>query len=372
MCKSKCVPYLSFPPFLFGRFSLVFLFFFLLMAFAPAPLSASRLLDTDTYDKRPVALIKVVSAEDGRSLRSYPLDISGCGGKDKKVRQLGCLPAEALQVMVFDLSGDGEMETVYLTDKGLYVYPFRRMGAMAGYAIGSPGRPQGFSCGPGLIVLNILMPEIGMRSVLLRYAGGQLIPVLEDVNLWLSFVDQGADRQGESLIVQGFDPNIWYAREVYLAEPASRDIRYIKSLKLPPFFNVTRALWQDLNSNGYKELITIGFDRKIRIYESDSLLTTIDLDLLPGTLSEHLTRLIPYDVNGDGRREVIFGGSSAEGKSRILALMWTGSRYSVSPVSESFTGRLCGVSVNGRGQLFAAVVKEQKKGEKKTLLYVLD
>ncbi len=297
----------------------------------------------------------------------------------------GRLYSAARQVEVVDVDGDHQPETVYLVSRAIYVFPFGREGRLYTWEVDGPGDAVGFSvCGKqGWIVVNVLVNGVGLRSVLLRYSNDALVVVEDEINLWLSFCDRDGDGLRETMLGQSFSLHKVWGDSIYRLSASSEGVEYEEKMNLPEDYRTGWAIWGDVNDNGREDICL--FDRSGRgyLYEEGILRWVSPAGLVP-VYDRYCTSIQggTVDLNGDGRRDVVFAGavpsenSGGAGTSRgrvVYALEWDGERYGLMPVVKPLEAHLAGISHLGNSLLVAVSnIHEDQDVTPETVLYRLE
>ncbi len=299
----------------------------------------------------------------------------------ERLQVAGRLNQEARQVDVADMDGDGRSDAVYLIGHTLYLFPFGTSGQLLSWEVRGPGNVVGFSICPerGWIAINVLMPGVGLRSVLLHYANHRFEVRQDDINLWLSFHDMDGNGSRETLIGQTFDLHSVWGEKVYRLSISPQGIDYDEQLFLPDDFRIGWAEWGDIDGNGRMELCL--FDRlgRIWIYEDGILRWSSPVGLLRSTGQEdEVMHCVMSDVFGNGRQDMVFAGTvhgQGDGvRTDVLCcIRWKNGRFEIAPVSKSLHAAVVGISNLDR-TLLIAVAKAPAEGEKgkgRTIMYRL-
>ncbi len=215
----------------------------------------------------------------------------------KQVSLLGKMPGEVLQGEFVDLDGDGTKEMLYFSSNELFAVKLK--GGLLGRYRPEKGQILSISAGPqGWIALNIYEKNLGMRSEIIRFTPQGFQPVIKNLNLILQFVDYAGTGQRDTLLVQTFDGETFYGREVYIAKREGNSIRYAQRLEVPENFHLPGANFVDLDGDGERELVAFLSDGRLGIFKRGRLVFST-----PFEVSKHFYQLTL--TKGKREQEVI-------------------------------------------------------------------
>ncbi len=290
----------------------------------------------------------------------------------------GRLPAEASQVEVTDIDGDGQPECLYLFPTILYITPYGQSGPVSFLRITGPGEAVGFSTMPGTgwIALNVLVKGMGMRSLLLNFHGNSLAKVESGINLWLAFKDGNGDGRRDLFLGQGFDNNLLFSPKIFHLEPSTDGISYVERLNFPKGFSVIRSTWMDINRDRVPELIFIDLQGILKIYQDGVPIWSSPVRLEPQGNHSMAIDFIKIHGNDSKTKLLVFSGLSVGGLRpetiTFLALGWNNGEYTINDVATTpIEGRLVGLFKMNDTPFFALADGKRNKEGGQTLLYSL-
>ncbi len=290
----------------------------------------------------------------------------------------GQLPAEALQVEINDMDGDGRPECLYLFPTALYITAYGQPGPVSSLGIQGPGEAINFSTMPGTgwIALNVLVKGVGMRSLLLNFHKNSLAIAESEINLWLAFKDSNGDGHKDIFLGQGFDKNLLFSPKTFRLEPGPGGISYVERLNFPKGFSLTRATWADLNRDQVPELIFIDSRGILRIYQNDVPVWNSPVCLEPRNRQGMAIDFVEIHENDSKTESLVFPGLSIDGprseRMTFLALGWIDGQYAVSDVTTTpIKDRLAGLFKMNGSLFFALTGRGKNKEGGRTLLYLL-
>ncbi len=241
----------------------------------------------------------------------------------KQVSLLGKMPGEVLQGEFVDLDGDGREEFLYFTSNNELFAVKLKGGLLAKYKP-EKGQILSLSAGPqGWVALNIYEKNLGMRSEVLKLTPQGFQPVLKNLNLILQFVDYAGVGQKDTLLVQTFDGDTFFGKEVYIAKREGNSLRYAQRLEVPENFRLPGANFVDLDGDGERELVTFLSDGRLGIFKRGRLVFSTpfevskhfyQLTLTKGKKGQEVVKAVLYpfvsplvgDFNRDGRQDLLF------------------------------------------------------------------
>ena len=297
-------------------------------------------------------------------------------------RRLGRFPQVVVDLEVADLDRDGTLEVVYLTPEALFISRYRQPSPPLRYNLSGFVKPLSFSLGPrGWIALNLYEEGRGMRSALLHYDGRNLEAPIQNQNLILSFADFNGDGQREVLLGQTFSEENFFGSRVYILKREGQRLRLDKELKVPEGFRLVGGTFVDLDGDGYLETVFLDEGHKLEVYKYTRKLWASSqkvggslyglrfrrTSLSPPQIISAEVNFITLDLNGDGRKELLFvhnhsahhdilPGIPAYTAGEVMVLSWGAAGLELRPYSGKFEGVLQGLSLVGR-ELWVALVK---------------
>ena len=183
-------------------------------------------------------------------------------------RKVGRLSEVVIDLEVGDADRDGKPEIVYLTPTTLNITKYKAPGAWR-YEYRGFGKILNFSLGPrGWIALNVYAEGEGMKSLLLRFYQGHFEEVVKDANFIFGFFDLDGDGVKETLLAQSYDEEKFFGLPVYDVRPDRRGkLVYRRRLEVPLHFQILGAAFADVDGDGRREIIFENKAKKLEIYK---------------------------------------------------------------------------------------------------------
>jgi|GEM_PF-3439307 len=192
-----------------------------------------------------------------------PWQVLGC-------KLLGKIPIAVLQAEFYDVDKDEYPELIYLTQKGLFVIKIK--GGLLAYYVPVNGKPLSFSTGPdGWIALNLYAGKKGMKSEILKLSGNGIVPVVQDLDYILEFVDWKETGSKDTLLAQSFDPKKFFRDHVYILQRKEDKAFPVGEIKVPENFEILGSAFADLDGDGKKEVITFLPDGKLGVFKNNHI-----------------------------------------------------------------------------------------------------
>lgn len=183
-------------------------------------------------------------------------------------KQVGVLNEDVISASIIDLNSDGSYEIIYLLSYGIYIAPYKQVAKPIFFKFTGFGTPISFSVSPkdSLIAVNILIPNTGLESCILRFNGNTLQLIQDNINMWLNFLSDG------TLIVQKYDAKKMFSNDFFVARISDSGLLFTdKKISIPADTIFNTLAFADLNQNDLKEIIFLNKEGYITVYESDKI-----------------------------------------------------------------------------------------------------
>ncbi|WP_163340277.1 VCBS repeat-containing protein [Desulfopila sp. IMCC35008] len=260
------------------------------------------------------------------------------------VRRSSVIPSMLVTMATGDLNGDGRLEIASASRSTLSIYRFNetRFEAVAEHRFSGAFKIHAVNIADvdrdGRQEIFVSADRDGRAaSAIVKLDGSSLVPVLEEIEWYI----RPLNKPGEGVILAGQrasqDPKDGYVRQgvSQLKLYANfNGVREDKKLPLPRNVRLFDFEWVDLDNDNKYELIAVDHREKLLIYDSQNSLMWVSEEDYGGSRNffgppkssrvrslmafdddseferEMVflpTRILPVDVDGDGRQEIVIG-----------------------------------------------------------------
>jgi len=237
------------------------------------------------------------------------------------------------------------------------------------------------------VVVNTFVKDEGMDSFILQIRNGKFTPFLSQIPYYLVMEDINSDGDRETLIAQQYDEKTFLgSSRIYKVKLENHRYKLMKGIPVPPNFKIPASFVGDLNNDGIQETAFTSFTHKLFLYkETDKLWNSIEK--VGGSLITVRIRvgqgefnyekpiaidppLLVYDVNGDGKKEILVVRNKSQYGSIVGDLpLFAGGEvlmvekkdigYVTRPVTGLLDGPIQNISIR-RGELWCTIVRGQE------------
>lgn len=289
-------------------------------------------------------------------------------------KPVGVLKYDVISASIVDLNGDGLYEIIYLLPSGIYIAPYKHTAKPFFYRFSGFGTPVSFSVSPnsGWLAVNILIPDVGLESCLLRFDGNMLRLVQDKINMWLNFLNDG------TLIAQRFDVKNKFGNAFFIVKVDDNGMVFMNEKAVVPIDAVINLFaFVDLNHNDIKETIFLDRSGTLNVYESNKLLWSKKMIVIndPVSFLNIKTAIVDSPKTNEKAFWIAFNEPQQQpfDKISLLKLFSNGDNYTIESVSIKMNGRISGFNVlNGKMILIITDYSDNISGAGITKIYEME
>ncbi|MEZ0329442.1 MAG: hypothetical protein ABWK15_07810 [Dissulfuribacterales bacterium] len=289
-------------------------------------------------------------------------------------KPVGLLKYDVISASIVDLNGDGLYEIIYLLPSGIYIAPYKHTAKPFFYRFSGFGTPVSFSVSPnsGWLAVNILIPDVGLESCLLRFDGNTLRLVQDKINMWLCFLND------DTLVGQRFDVRNMFGNVFFIVKPNDNGMMFVNEKTIIPINSISNLFaFVDLNHNDIKETIFLDRSGTLNVYESNKLLWSKNVIAInnPASFLNIKTAIVDSQKTNEKSFWMAFNEPQQQlfDKISLLKLFSNGDNYAIKSVSIKMNGRISGFNVlNGKIILIVTDRLEDPSGAGTTKIYEIE
>ncbi len=265
-------------------------------------------------------------------------------------KPVGSLNYSIISAAVVDLNADGLYEIIYLLPSGIYIAPYKQAAKPFFYRFSGFGTPVSFSVSPDSqwLAVNILIPDVGLASCLLRFDGNTLRLVQDNINMWLDFFNDG------TMIAQKFDVKNKFGNVFFIVKPSENGIVFVNEKSIIPIDAIMNlCAFVDLNNNNKKEMIFIDKSGILNVYEFNKLIWLKKVISINNPASFLNIKTIVVDSPKTNSKSFWLAFNEPQqqlfDKIFLLKLFSNSDSYAIKSISIKINGRISGFHViNGK------------------------
>jgi len=298
----------------------------------------------------PFFYIDYVFSESGSNVKKIDSGIN----KDIEFtgKQIGLLDSDVISASIVDLNNDG-LYVIYLLSSGIYVAPFKKPANPIYYKFSGFGIPVSFSVSPksGWLAINILIPDVGLESCLLRFDGNSFRLIQDNINMWLNFLNNG------TLIAQKFNVKNKFSNTSFIINSDETGIKFSdEKISMPIDAVMNVFAFMDLNHNGLNEMIFMDTSGMLKIYESHKLIWSKKIITIDNPISvlKIKTSIVDSLKSNEKSFWLAFNDNQTANKITLLKLFYDGNSYTITSAYVNINGRIAGFNLLD-GKIFLIV-----------------